>query len=104
MNIQEVEEPESTRITTKNIAATIRATRKVREIPRKMNIQEVAEPESTRITTKNAAATIAAKRKVRESPRKMNMQARNHENSDEFRPAPRSSTPAFYHYRKNPKC
>ena len=36
------------------------------------------------------------------------MQARNHENSDEFRPTPVRhldlDTPAFYHYRKNPKC
>ena len=36
------------------------------------------------------------------------MQARNHENSDEFRPTPLRhldlDTPAFYYYRKNPKC
>ena len=36
------------------------------------------------------------------------MQARNHENSDEFRAQPVRhldlATPAFYHYRKNPKC
>ena len=34
--------------------------------------------------------------------------ARNHENSDEFRPTPLRhldlDTPAFYYYRKNPKC
>ena len=36
------------------------------------------------------------------------MQARNHENSDEIRPTPVRhldlATPAFYTYRKNPKC
>ena len=36
------------------------------------------------------------------------MQARNHENSDEIRPTPLRhldlNTPAFYYYRKNPKC
>ena len=36
------------------------------------------------------------------------MQARNHENSDEFRARPVRhldlATPAFYYYRKNPKC
>ena len=101
---EEVLGPESTRITTKNVAATIRATRKVWELPRKMNIQEVEEPESTRITTKNAAAKIAATPKLRKFTYKTNMQARKYVNSDEFRPPPRSSHPAFYHYRKNPKC
>ena len=43
-------------------------------------------------------------KKLRKFTDKTNIQARNHENSDEFRPAPRSSHPAFYHYRKNPKC
>ena len=36
------------------------------------------------------------------------MQARNHENSDEICAQPVRhldlATPAFYHYRKNPKC
>jgi len=39
MNIEEVEELEGTRITTKNAAATIAATPKVRELPRKMHVQ-----------------------------------------------------------------
>ena len=62
--------------------------RKVRELPRKMNIEEVEEPETTKIHTQNPSTPAWATRKVRELPRKMHMQARNHENSDGFRPAP----------------
>ena len=83
---------------------TIAEHRKVRELPRKMNIEEVEEPETTKITTKIPRPTTAATRNVRELPRKLHIQARKHVNSDEFRPPPRSSTPAFYYYRKNPKC
>ena len=107
MNIQEVEEPKgrkSTSFIVKTSLRSIRDQRKVRELPRKMNIEEVEEPETTKIYIQNPSTPAAATRKVRELPGKMHMQARKHENSDEFRPAPRSSTPAFYPYRKNPKC
>ena len=95
MNIEEVEEPESTRITTKNPRPTTAATPKVREFLRKMNLEEVEEPETTRITTKNPRPTTAATRKVRELPRKMNIEEVRHL---------RSNTPAFFYYRKNPRC
>ena len=68
MNIEEVEEPETTRIHMQNPFTPLAATRKARELPRNMNIEEVEEPESTRITMQNPAATIAATRKVRELP------------------------------------
>ena len=69
-----------------------------------MNIEEVEEPETTKIHIQNPSTPAAPSPKVRKFTDKTNMQARKHENSDEFRPAPRSSTPAFYPYRKNPKC
>ena len=82
--------------------------RKVRELPRKMNMEEVEEPETTKIYRQNPRAPAAATRKLRKFTDETNMQARNHENSDEFRTQPVRhldlATPAFYHYRKNPKC
>ena len=82
--------------------------RKVRELPRKMNIEEVEEPETPKIYRQNPRAPVAAKPKLRKFTDETNMQARNHENSDEFRPTPLRhldlDTPAFYYYRKNPKC
>ena len=108
MNIEEVEEPKKyENYHAKPVSdpfKTIADHRKVRELPRKMNIEEVQEPETTKITTKIPRPTTAANPKLRKFTYKTNMQARNHENSDEFRPAPRSRHPAFYHYRKNPKC
>ena len=83
-------------------------TRKVRELPRKMNIEEVEEPETMKIYRQNPFTPAAATRKLRKFTDETNMQARNHENSDEFRPTPLRhldlDTPAFYYYRKNPKC
>ena len=82
--------------------------RKVRELQRKLNIEEVEEPETTKIYRQNPFTPAAAKPKLRKFTDETNMQARNHENSDEFRPAPVRhldlDTPAFYPYRKNPKC
>ena len=69
-----------------------------------MNIAEVEEPETTKIYIQKPSTPGAPSPKVRKNTHKTNMQARKHENSDEIRPAPRSSHPAFYHYRKNPKC
>ena len=103
MNIEEVEEPKKYRnYHAKPVSdpfKTIAEHRKARELPGKMNIEEIEEPETTKIHIQNPRAPIPAKPKVREKPRKTNMQARKHVNSDEFRPAPRSSTPAFYYYR-----
>ena len=104
MKVEEVEEPKKYEFRVSDPFKTIAEHRKVRELPRKMNIEEVEEPETTKITTKIPRPTTAATRKIRELPRKLHIQARKHENSDEFRPAPRSSTPAFCPYLKSPKC
>ena len=73
-----------------------------------MNIEEVEEPETTQIYKQNPLPSVAATPKLRKFTDETNMQARNHENSDEFRPTPVRhldlATPAFYYYRKNPKC
>ena len=73
-----------------------------------MNIEEVEEPETPKFYRQNPRAPVAAKPKLRKFTDETNMQARNHENSDEFRPTPLRhldlDTPAFYYYRKNPKC
>ena len=73
-----------------------------------MNIEEVEEPETMKIYRQNPFTPAAATRKLRKFTDETNMQARNHENSDEFRPTPLRhldlDTPAFYYYRKNPKC
>ena len=60
-----------------------------------MNIEEVEEPETTKIHTQHRGPTSAPPPKLRKFTDKTNMQARKHENSDEFRPAPRSSTRPF---------
>ena len=108
MNIEEVEEPKKyENYHAKPVSdpfKTIADHRKVRELPRKMNIEEVEEPETTIIYIQNPFTPAAAKPKLRKFTYKTNMQARKHENSDEFCPPPRSSHPAFYYYRKNPKC
>ena len=108
MNIEELEEPKNyENYHAKPVSdpfKSIAEHRKARELPRQMNIEEVEEPETTKIHIQNPSTPAWATRKVRELPRKMNMQARNHENYDELCPPPGSSTPAFYYYRKNPKC
>ena len=112
MNIEEVEEAKKyENLQTKPVLDPFKSTaphRKVRELPRKMNIEEVEEPETMKIYRQNPCASVAATRKLRKFTDETNMQARNHENSDEFRPTPLRhldlNTPAFYYYRKNPKC
>ena len=112
MKIEEVEEPKKyENLQTKPALDPFKSTaakRKVRELPRKMNIEEVEEPETTKIYRQNPRPTRRPPRKLRKFTDETNMQARNHENSDEFRPTPvrhlHLDTPAFYHYRKNPKC
>ena len=108
MNIEEVEEPKKhENYHAKPVSdpfKSIADTRKVRELPRKMNIEEVEEPETTTIYIQKPSTPGAPSPKVRKFTDETNMQARNHENSDEFCPPPRSSHPAFYYYRKNPKC
>ena len=73
-----------------------------------MNIEEVEEPETTKIYRQNPFTPAAAKPKLRKFTDETNMQARNHEICDEFRTQPIRhldlATPAFYYYRKNPKC
>ena len=112
MNIEEVEAPKKyENLQTKPVLDPLKSTadtRKVRELPRKMNIEEVEEPETTKIYRQNPREPVAATRKLREFTDETNIQARNHENSDEI-PAPPVrhldlATPAFYTYRKNPKC
>ena len=112
MNIEEVEEPKKYEILqTKPVLDPFKSTadtRKVRELPRKMNIEEVEEPETTKIYRQNPRASARPSRKLREFTDETNMQARNHENSDEICAQPVRhldlATPAFYYYRKNPKC
>ena len=112
MNIEEVDEPKKyENLQTKPVLDPFKSTaehRKVRELPRKMNIEEVDEPETTKIYGQNPRAPVWATRKLRRFTDETNTQARNHENSDEFRAQPVRhldlATPAFYHYRKNPKC
>ena len=68
MNIEEVEEPKSTRITTAKPVSdpfkTMADHRKVRELPRKMNIEEVEEPETTKIHRQNPSTPAAPPRKT----------------------------------------
>ena len=112
MNMEEVEEPKKyENLQTKPVLDPFKSTaehRKVRELPRKMNIEEVEKPETPKIYRQNPRSPVAAKPKLRKFTDETNMQARNHENSDEFRPTPLRhldlDTPAFYYYRKNPKC
>ena len=107
MNIEEVEEPKKyENYHAKPVSdpfKTIADHRKVRELPRKMNIEEVEEPETTKIYIQNPSTPAETPPKLRKFTYKTNMQARKRVNS-EFRPAPRSGTPGFYHYHKNPKC
>ena len=92
LNIEEVEEPKKyENLQTKPVLDPFKSTaehRKVRQLPRKMNIEEVEEPEATKIYRQNPFTPAAAKPKLRKFTDETNMQARNHENSDEFRPAP----------------
>ena len=112
MNMEEVEDPKKyENLQTKPVLDPVKSTadtRKVRELPRKMNIEEVEEPETTKIHRRNPLPSVAATPKLRKFTVETNMQARNHENSDEICAQPVRhldlATPAFYHYRKNPKC
>ena len=112
MKMEEVEAPKNyENLQTKPVLDPFKSTaehRKVRELPRKMNIEEVEEPETMKIYRQNPFTPVAATRKLWEFTHETNMQARNHENSDEICAQPVRhldlSTPAFYHYRKNPKC
>ena len=123
--------PKSTRITTKNEHRRSWRAEKARKFTDETRFRPFQEhcpsPQSTRITTKNEhrrsreagngnyenlqtkAAPVGRRHpKTTKIHRRTNMQARNHENSDEFRPTPLRhldlDTPAFYYYRKNPKC
>ena len=112
MNIEEVEEPKKyENLQTKPVLDPFKSTaehRKARELPRKMNIEEVEEPEATKIYRQNPFTPDAATPKLRKFTDETNMQARSHENNDECRARPVRhldlDTPAFYYYRKNPKC
>ena len=112
MNIEEVEAPKNyENLQTKPVLDPFKSTaehRKVRELPRKMNIEEVEEPETMKIYRQNPRASARPPRKLRKFTDETNMQARNHENSDEICAQPVRhldlATPAFYTYRKNPKC
>ena len=112
MKIEEVEAPKNyENLQTKPVLDPFKSTadtRKVRELPRKMKIEEVEKPETTKIYRQKPRAPVWATRKLRKFTDETNMQARNHENSDEIRAQPVRhldlATPAFYTYRKNPKC
>ena len=112
MNIEEVEEAKKyENLQTKPVLDPFKSTaphRKVRELPRNMNIEEVEEPETMKIYRQNPRASARPPRKLRKFTDETNMQARNHENSDEICAQPVRhldlATPAFYTYRKNPKC
>ena len=110
--MEEVEAPKKyDNLQTKPVSDPFKSTaehRKVRELPRKTNIEEVEKPETTKIYRQKPFTPAAATRKLRKFTDETNMQARNHENSDEICAQPVRhldlATPAFYHYRKNPKC
>ena len=110
--MEEVEEPKKyENLQTKPVLDPFKSTadtRKVRELPRKMKIEAVEEPETMKIYRQNPRASARPPRKLRKFTDETNMQARNHENSDEIRAQPFRhldlATPAFYTYRKNPKC
>ena len=110
--MEEVEAPKKyDNLQTKPVLDPFKSTaphRKVRELPRKMNIEEVEEPETMKIYRQNPFTPVWATRELWKFTHETNMQARNHENSDEIRPTPVRhldlATPAFYTYRKNPKC
>ena len=112
MNMEEVEAPKKyDNLQTKPVLDPFKSTaehRKVRELPRKTNMEEVEKPETTKIYRQKPFTPAAATRKLRKFTDETNMQARNHENSDEICAQPVRhldlATPAFYHYRKNPKC
>ena len=112
MNIEEVEEPKKhENLQTKPVLDPFKSTadtRKVRELPRKMNIEEVEKPETKKIYRQKPLPSDAATPKLRKFTDETNMQARNHENNDECHARPVRyldlDTPAFYYYRKNPKC
>ena len=112
MNIEEVEEPKKyENLQTKPVLDPFKSTaehRKVRELPRKMNIEEVEEPETMKIYRQNPRASARPPRKLRKFTDETNMQARKNEISDEICAQPVRhldlATPAFYYYRKNPKC
>ena len=112
MKMEEVEAPKNyENLQTKPVLDPFKSTadtRKVRELPRKMNIEEVEKPETMKIYRQNPFTPVADTRKLRKFTDETNMQARNHENSDEICAQPVRhldlATPAFYHYRKNPKC
>ena len=112
MNMEEVQEPKKyENLQTKPVLDPFKSTadtRKVWELPRKMNIEEVEKPETMKIYRQNPFTPVADTRKLRKFTDETNMQARNHENSDEICAQPVRhldlATPAFYHYRKNPKC
>ena len=110
--MEEVEEPKKyENLQTKPVLDPFKSTaphRKVRELPRKMNIEEVEEPETMKIYRQNPFTPVWATRKLWKFTHETNMQARNQENSDEICAQPVRhldlATPAFYTYRKNPKC
>ena len=112
MKMQEVEAPKNyENLQTKPVLDPFKSTadtRKVRELPRKMNIEEVEKPETMKIYRQNPFTPVADTRKLRKFTDETNMQPRNHENSDEICARPVRhldlATPAFYYYRKNPKC
>ena len=112
MNMEEVDYPKDyENLQTKPVLDPFKSTaphRKVRELPRKMKIEEVEEPETMKIYRQNPSPSVAATRKLRKFTDETNMEARNHENSDEICAQPVRhldlATPAFYYYRKNPKC
>ena len=112
MNMEEVDYPKDyENLQTKPVLDPFKSTaphRKVRELPRKMKIEEVEEPETMKIYRQNPFTPVWATRELWKFTHETNMQARNHENSDEIRPTPVRhldvATPAFYTYRKNPKC
>ena len=78
MDVEEVEEPEPTKIHMQNPPTPIAATPKVRELPQKMNIEEAEEPKKYENyhaqPVSDPFKSIAEHRKVRESPRKMNIE------------------------------
>ena len=97
----------STKITTRNPFETLsrasQITEKYENYQEKWTSKKLKSRKLRKFTHKSRPRRARPARKYVNS-HKTNMQARKHENSDEIRPAPRSRHPAFYYYRKNPKC
>ena len=109
-NMEEVEEPKKYQnLQTKPVLDPFNSTadtRKVRELPRKMNIEEVEEPETTKIYRQNPFTPPPENYENSQTKRTCKHETTKIAMNSAQSPVRHLdlATPAFYHYRKNPKC